>query len=900
MSCKAFRFAVVLLVAAGLQPGAASAAARLEAQAAGVTSYVLDNGFKIILLPVANAATARVELLVKVGSKQEGYGETGMAHLLEHMLFKGAGRHADLKSALNALGATWNGTTTVERTNFFAMVRADPAKVDALIRLEADRFLRPTFSAADLASEMTVVRNELERKDSDPNSLVTRALRRQSYFWHGYGRPTIGARSDIEGAPFAALQAFHRRYYRPDNALLVVSGQIDAARVLAVVEAEFGLAARPDTALPGSWTRDEARPQTNRSELFGDTGKVIAASAWKLPGSNVRQTQAIDLASSALCAAAWGKLRRETVEMSEVAFGMSCNVDALPDYSLFVVRANAGEQADAAGLARRMHEQLEKVVRAGLSEAELERARNKTLAALARLGQSHEALAAQLAEAEVAGDWRLFFRRREILAELTLEEVNAALRTWLIDINRSDVLLRRSDGRKLPVPPPGVALSELVGRDWPASAASGDALPSSFDELAGQVVSQPLGEDGQAALLSRQTQGKLAWVSIANDYGNLPALNGRQDACALASSLLAQGGGGLSRDQLVRRLEALQARWSLGLGGLSLEAPRANIEAALDLLLAVWKSPRLPAVEFERLKRARLAQLQAARKDPARVAANAIAGRFDNYPAGHPYQSRSLAQVSEAVQKIEMDDIKACLADFGGRSQIRLAMVGDFSEADIAATWARLHQLPAAAEPYQRIAELAPPTVVDRTPIEVIAAERPNADVLGVALLAITPDAADYPALKIAVSLLGGGSDSRIRQRLREREGLAYSAGAALSGGDFGPRSRFSVSSSVASAQAAAALALLQEEVARALVEGFTALEVERAQAAWQEARAKSLASESALVGLLLQGMQNGHDFAWQAELDRRIARLTAPEVSAALRRHLAPAALVWSVAHGE
>jgi len=900
MSCKAFCLAVVLLVAAGLLSGPARAAARLEAQAAGVSAHVLDNGFKIILLPVANAATARVELLVKVGSKQEGYGETGMAHLLEHMLFKGAGRHADLKSALNALGATWNGTTTVERTNFFATVRADPAKVDALIRLEADRFLRPGFAPADLASEMTVVRNELERKDSDPNSLVTRALRRQSYFWHGYGRPTIGARSDIEGAPFAALQAFHRRYYRPDNALLVVSGQIDAARVLALAEAEFGRAARPADPLPGNWTREEARPQTNRSELFGDAGKVIAASAWKLPGSKLSQTLAIELASPALCAAAWGKLRREAVEAPEAALGMSCHVDAWPDYSLFVARASAGEQADADGLARRMHGQLEKVLRSGLGEAQLERARSKALTALARLGQSHEALAAQLAEAEVAGDWRLFFRRREILAELTLDEVNAALRTWLIDINRSDVLLRQCDGCKLPPSPPAPALAELAGRDWPAIAMSGAALPASFDELAEQVVSLPLPDAGQAALLALQTRGNQAWLSIANDYGNLPALTGRRDACALAGSLLAQGGGGLGRNQFERRLEALQARWTLGLGGLSLEAPRANIEAALDLLLAAWKSPLLPAAEFESQKRARLAQLRAAQKDPAQLAANAVARRFDNYPAGHPYQTRSLAQAVDAVEKVEMDDVRACLADFGGRSQIRLAMVGDFSEADVAATWARLRELPAASQPYQRIGEAAPPLTVDRTPLEFVAAERPNAEVRGVALLPISPDAADYPALKIAISLLGGGSDSRIRQRLRERAGLAYTAGATLSGGDFGPRSRLTVSSSVASAQAAAALALLQEELAQALAEGFTAAEVERAQAAWQEARTRSLASEGALVGQLLQGMQSGRDFAWQAEFDRRIAALTAAEVTAALRRHLAPAALVWSVARGE
>lgn len=157
------RLALLTIALAALPVLAAATPWQPEASAGGFSSYRLDNGFRLILAPFPDAAATRIELLVKTGSKHEGYGETGMAHLLEHMLFKGAGQRPDLKRELTALGATWNGTTNSDRTNYFATVRADPDKVDEAIRIEADRFLRPTFSAADLASEMTVVRNELER-----------------------------------------------------------------------------------------------------------------------------------------------------------------------------------------------------------------------------------------------------------------------------------------------------------------------------------------------------------------------------------------------------------------------------------------------------------------------------------------------------------------------------------------------------------------------------------------------------------------------------------------------------------------------------------------------------------------------------------------------------------------
>ena len=198
-----------------------------EVSAGGLSSYTLANGFKIILIPFPTASNVRVELLVKTGSKLEGYGETGMAHLLEHMLFKGAGDRKNVKDDLTAMGASWNGTTTADRTNYFETLSSDPLKLDEVIRLEADRFIRAKFTKADLESEMTVVRNELENSERNPSRLLFDAIGRMSFVWHGYARSTIGARTDIENTSYEELRAFHRKHYRPDNAALIVSGNFD-------------------------------------------------------------------------------------------------------------------------------------------------------------------------------------------------------------------------------------------------------------------------------------------------------------------------------------------------------------------------------------------------------------------------------------------------------------------------------------------------------------------------------------------------------------------------------------------------------------------------------------------------------------------------------------------------
>jgi zinc protease len=884
----------------GAEPKAASLT-QLDAKAAAFSSYLLPNGFKVILVPFPTAANTRVELLVKTGSKLEGYGETGMAHLLEHMLFKSAGQRRNLKSDLTALGAIWNGTTNADRTSFFETVAAEPEKIDEAIHIEADRFIRASFTKEDLASEMSVVRNELEQNDSDPNSLVMRALQRQSYFWHGYSRPTIGARTDIEDAPFSVLQAFHKKHYRSDNAALIVSGNFDTQRVLDLASLLFSQASNPTSPKIGSWTREETRAITNRSELFLPTGKTIAASAWKLPGSTERQTYAFELAADTVCDQDWGSLRKELVLERKIAITTACGAQIQADYSLMLSSATAGKEANAETLSQALHDHIETAAAKGIGKDQLERARLTELNAFERLETSHEALASMLSKAEVAGDWRLYFWQRDTVKTLTLDEVNAAFRKWAVGVNRSDVLLRNADGIEAPRLPNSTEVKNLLaGKDWPATTNLADPIPTSANELAKATIMIPLdGTLARAALLSRQTQGDLAWIVLNNDYGNESALSGRRTAGAIANILMNYGGAGLSRDELSAKMDALQARWSMSLGGIALEAPRRNIDSALDILLSVWTSPALPKSEFERIKAAAIARIEANFKDPIQVAASATGMRFDNYPDRHPFKPHSMEQQLAEYETLSFSNVSSCVDDFSGIAQIRLAMVGNFTPQDVQSVWSRLRKLPKAMVPYERVKSLEAPSVVDTTSIDVAMPERPNASIAGSTLLRITDNSPDFPALRIAVKVFGGDADSRIWKKLREREGLAYSVGMNLSGNSFEPRSRLMIQASAASDKAEAAQVSLKEELTMALEYGFSEQEVERAKRAWLQERKTSLRSERTFADDLAQGLYTGRDYAWLVSFDESIARLTAKEVSVAFRKYLAEAPIVWMIGRG-
>jgi len=237
-------------------PKAAPAAPVKVTSVEGITEYRLANGLRVLLFPDQSKPNITVNITYLVGSRMEHYGETGMAHLLEHMVFKGTDRHPDVPKVLSGLGARFNGTTWYDRTNYFVTFPASAENLEKALDLEADRMVNSHVWRKDLDTEMTVVRNEFESGENDPVSVTMDRTIAAAYDWHNYGKSTIGARSDIENVDISHLQAFYHTYYQPDNAVLLVSGKIEEAATLAQVNRLFGPLPRPARVIQKTYTLD--------------------------------------------------------------------------------------------------------------------------------------------------------------------------------------------------------------------------------------------------------------------------------------------------------------------------------------------------------------------------------------------------------------------------------------------------------------------------------------------------------------------------------------------------------------------------------------------------------------------------------------------------------------------
>src|SRR5688572_27833240 len=220
----------------------------------GITEYRLDNGLQVLLFRDPSKATITVNMTYLVGSEDESYGETGMAHLLEHMLFKGSTKYPDILAAIRSRGAQFNGTTSWDRTNYFETFDASDANLEWALDLEADRMVNAFVAQKDLDTEMTVVRNEFESGENNPLRVLFERVQSTAYVWHGYGKSPIGSRSDIENVPIERLQAFYKRHYQPDNAVLVVAGRFEERPVLELIKSKFGAIPRPQRELLDNYT----------------------------------------------------------------------------------------------------------------------------------------------------------------------------------------------------------------------------------------------------------------------------------------------------------------------------------------------------------------------------------------------------------------------------------------------------------------------------------------------------------------------------------------------------------------------------------------------------------------------------------------------------------------------
>ena len=879
------RLLAALLLACCALPASAADLPRKVAEIEGVAEYRLANGLRVVLAPDASADTVTVHVTYLVGSRHEGYGEKGMAHLLEHLLFKGTRRHPDIKAELTRRGARFNGSTSWDRTNYYETLSATADNLDWALGMEADRMVNSRVSQADLDSEMTVVRNEFEMGENNPDGVLFERMMQLAFPWHNYGNAMIGARSDIESVPIGRLQAFYRSYYRPDNALLIVGGRFEARDALARVAKHFGPLPRPKRALPALYTAEPTQDGERAVTLRRTGDAQTVAALYRVPAGSHPDYAAIDVLVAALRVAPQGRLHRALVQagLASSAWGFE---RGLHDPGFVVFGASLGAEAPLDKAREALLAVVEGVAREPLSEEEVARARLQLLNEAEKIQLDGRSLVSALSEFQAGGDWRLFFVYRDRLKAVTTAEVNRVATAYLKSANRvlgQFIPAAQPDRAQIPETP-GLQAT-LQAYKSGAAVSAGEAFDPAPQNIEKRVQRRSLANGLRTALLAKRTRGATVVAKLSLHWGDEQSTSGRSTACALAGEMLLRGTRKRSRAELRDAFDRLKTTVAVSAGGASLQTRREHLDEALRLVAEVLREPAFPPGEFDELKRSLITSAEEQRSDPSARADEALQRHLHPYPKGHWRYPQSTEERIAALQAATLEDARRCHAELIGASGAEFAAVGDFDPQALAALVEELFGGWKNPAPYARV----PSRYFERPALEqeLATPDKANAVLRAGLNLRLRDDHPDFPALVLGNYLLGGTSSARLPARVREKEGLSYSTYSWFSASAQDEVAEFQVSAIFAPQNRERVERALREELARALREGFGEQELAHAKRGLLEARRLARTRDDALNGRLAQYLFVGRTFAWDAELERRIDALTPVQVRDALRRHL-------------
>src|SRR5215467_11737524 len=604
----------------------------------GITEYKLDNGLRVLLFPDQSKPTVTVNITYLVGSAQEGYGETGMAHLLEHLQFKGTPKHGNIPQELTEHGARTNATTWLDRTNYFETLQASESNLQWALGLEADRMINSFIAKKDLDSEMTVVRNEFERGENDPGSVLEERVLSTAFLWHNYGHSTIGARSDIEHVPIDRLQAFYHRYYQPDNAVLLVAGKFDEPKTLAAVQAAFAPIPAPSRQLPRIYTQEPAQDGERSVTLrrSGDVGQVMAG--YHIPAGSHPDAAPLDILLRVLADSPSGRLYTALVDAKK-AVRIGATQYQLRDPGYWLVAADTRKDQSIDEARTIMLDVLDQVRARPVTSAEVDRARAAMLKNIELSVNDSGRFGLQLSEWIAQGDWRLFFLHRDQLRAATPADVNRVAQLYLKPSNRTVgvyIPTEKPDRAEIPATP---AIDSLV-KDYKGDAvvATGEAFDPTPENIESRAKRMTLANGFQVALLPKKTRGASVVVAATFRFGDEKSLLGRATDASFAGAMLMRGTSSHTRQQIREELDRLKARANAGGNAtqaiLQIETLRDNLPDTLRLMAEVLREPSFPAAEFDSLKQARLAQVEESRSEPQAIASTEFARHMNPYPKG--------------------------------------------------------------------------------------------------------------------------------------------------------------------------------------------------------------------------------------------------------------------------
>jgi len=858
----------------------------------GITEYRLANGLKVLMFPDQSKQTITVNITYMVGSRHENYGESGMAHLLEHLVFKGTPNHPDIPKELTEHGARPNGTTWVDRTNYFETFNATEENLMWALDLESDRMVNSYIAKKDLDSEMTVVRNEFESGENDPFRVLLERVMSTAFLWHNYGKSTIGSRADLENVPIDRLQAFYKKYYQPDNAVLLIAGKFDEAKTMEMVNQKFGKIPKPTREINKTYTVDPTQDGERMVTLRRVGDVQLALVAYHVPAGSHQDYPAIQVLANILGSEPSGRLYKALNDTRKAsnsgAFSFQWKEPGLLLAYAEILKEKSLEEAKLTLL-----KTMDETATIAPTKEEVERAKMEIIKQIELGFNSSERIGLQISEYVGMGDWRLLFVSRDRIKNVSVEDVIRVAKQYLKPDNRTVgvfIPTEKPERSEIPATPD----VDAMVKDYKGTQtiAQGEVFDPSPANIESRTDRSELPNGMKLALLSKKTRGESVEARITLRFGDEKSLQNKATAAQYAASMLNKGTSKRTRQQIKDEFDRLKANVFIGGGPsqafINMTTTRPNLAEALKLVAEVLKDPTFPADEFEKAKNEELAGIESQRSEPQAIAFNRIQRHTTPFPKSDPRYISTFDEAVAGIKALTIDEVKKFYKDFYGANNATMSVVGDFDANELKTLTEDLFGNWKSTQPYTRIVNKAIPVQTINESIET--PDKANAFFVVSYNFEFRDDNPDYPAMVLGNFMLGGGFlNSRLATRIRQKDGLSYGVGSQFSAGALDPVGSFFAYAIYAPENVNKLEVAFKEEIEKVISTGFTAEEVTAAKSGWSQSRTVSRAQDAGLAGTLNNYLFINRDLKWDEGFEKKVMALTPEQINAAVKKYLKP-----------
>ncbi|MCG6963124.1 MAG: insulinase family protein [Acidobacteria bacterium] len=842
------------------------------------------NGLTVITCTTPVAPVASFCVVYRVGSRHEATGHTGATHILEHLMFKGTERFnrdrgTEIARVLQRVGASFNATTWLDRTSYYETVPVE--HLSLAMEIEADRMRGALVREQDLASERTVVLNELARGENDAFDLLLKASFGHAFLEHPYHHPTIGWRCDVENVTASVLRRFYDTYYHPDNATVMVVGDIDEQATLAEVERLFGAIPPAPGPVPEVLARESEQRGERRFEIHraGEVGWL--ALSWHIPRGLHQDLPALSVLAQILAEGVTSRLYQKLVE-TNLCLSVHAFAWQLHDPGLLQVFATLAPGVEHARIEAIVRDEITTLRDVSPAASEVERAKVQVRTDLAFHRESPARMVAALTEAVAIGDWRRFVHELDEIQTVTADDVRTVAERYLTDLH--------------------LTVGWFVPEGGAGVGGSADAAPAPCYYRAPFVERVDVRELPGGGRLAVLPNPHAPTVTIAGSLlaGRALVEDGRAVVAAFTAAMAERGTRRRGRLELARELEdhglelALEApSGTPTLATFSAQGLAEHLPRLATLLGEVMREPTFPADELQKLREQALGQLARERQETFPRAFTALTQHL--YPAQHPLYRRTIEDREREVRGLVREDLETFHERAYGPASLVVAVVGQVDPDQVSAVFADVlggweggigsTPQPAVPPPCGPAEELIHLT------------DRPNADMLLGHAAGLHRGSPDYPAAVLANACLGHSTlTSRLGLELRDRAGLTYGVYSRFFGVIHVP-GPWAVYLSVAPENLRRAETLCRSTIERYVAEGPTEDEVAEERDAQSGSYRVGLATNGGVARELVTALTSGVEVGFLDGHPARLAELTRDEVLESLRRHINPRSLVMTAA---